>query len=79
MSAEFFFVGFMAGALTVFNDVAMRYPNQTGEELWDLLQAQLFNNAHVERQRDLFEECRWIDRKESVELFAERLRQLSHA
>mmetsp|Transcript_7310 Transcript_7310/g.10912 ORF Transcript_7310/g.10912 Transcript_7310/m.10912 type:complete len:99 (-) Transcript_7310:622-918(-) len=57
-------------------------------QLWDIQRrrrkscgnssrAQLFNDAHVERQRDLFERCRWNDRKEAIELFAESLRQLS--
>jgi len=55
----------------------MRYLHQTAEDLWEHLQAQLFNNAHVERQGELFERCRGNDKRETIEVFAERLRLLS--
>jgi len=61
----------------MFNEGAINYAHQTAEDLWEHLRAQLFNDAHVERQRDLFERCRWSG-KETIELFAERLRPFSH-
>jgi len=44
--------GFKGRALTVFNNIAAAHPDADANTLWTLLKTQLFNHAHVERQRE---------------------------
>jgi two-component sensor histidine kinase len=67
------------GALaTVFQQIAAANTNASAQTLWDLMQGRLYNTAQVKSQRARFTSAT-MNNDETVEEFAERLRQLACA
>jgi Retrotransposon gag protein len=67
---------FSGQAAAVFQQVAAANPTATAFELWAAMERRLYNVAQVQNQRGKFYEAR-MKRGESVEEFAERLRDLA--
>jgi hypothetical protein len=67
---------FTGQAAAVYQQVAAANPTATAEELWAAMERRLHNPAQVQSQRGKFYEAR-MKRGESVEEFAERLRELA--
>uniref|UniRef100_A0A7S0G1I2 Uncharacterized protein n=1 Tax=Rhodosorus marinus TaxID=101924 RepID=A0A7S0G1I2_9RHOD len=64
--------GFKGGMLTIFNNIAATNLDADAPTLGALLKAQLFIHAHVERQREAFENCAWQERRETIEKYTLR-------
>jgi hypothetical protein len=67
---------FRGAAATVFQQIAAANTNASAQTLWDLMQGRLFNTAQVQSQRARFTSAT-MKKEETVEEFAERLRQLA--
>jgi Retrotransposon gag protein len=67
---------FSGQAAAVFQQVAAANPTATAFELWAAMERRLYNVAQVQKQREKVYEAR-MKREESVEEFAERLRELA--
>jgi Retrotransposon gag protein len=63
-------------AATVFQKIAATHPSASATQLWDLMQARLYNSAQVATQRARFTAA-VMQKDETVEEFAERLRGLA--
>jgi Retrotransposon gag protein len=67
---------FRGAAATVFQQIAAANTNASAQTLWYLMQGRLYNTAQVQSQRARFISAT-MKKDESVEEFAERLRQLA--
>jgi Retrotransposon gag protein len=67
---------FSGAASAVYQQVAATMPRATADELWDAMEKRLYNEAQVRIQRGKFYGAK-MGRDETVEDFAERLRELS--
>jgi Retrotransposon gag protein len=67
---------FEGATATVFQQTAAANPDANAQKLWDLMQGRLYNAAQVQSQRARFTSV-VMKRDETVEEFAERLRQLA--